>query len=84
MKSKHIVTFSDVATTGLGLFLIVGLSGCDSKSCTKGNATYTGDRVQECLNSGGFLSTGSATGSSVSSGYFGGYNSNNSSYHSGG
>ena len=80
MKRKHIVKFSDVATTGLGLFLIVGLSGCDSK-CQKGNTTYTGDRVQECLNSGGMLISGSSSGSK-SSGYFG--NGSSSTHSSGG
>ena len=77
MKRKYIVKFSDVATASLGLFLIVGLSGCDSK-CQKGNATYTGDRVQECLNSGGAL----ISSSSKSSGYFG--NGSSSTHSSGG
>lgn len=85
MKSKHIVKFSDVATTGLGLFLIVGLAGCNSKSCSKGNSTYTGDKIQECLNTGGIMnysSSSSTSGSSYSSGYFA--NSSSTNYHSGG
>ena len=82
MKSKHIIKFSEVATTGLGLFLVFGFAGCDSKSCSKGNATYTGDKIQECLKSGGTINSSASSGSSYSSGYFA--NSNNTNYHSGG
>ena len=66
---KHIVKIS--SSVGLGVFLITGLSGCETKSCTKGSATYTDPKkVQECLQSGGVAYYPSYLSSNKSSGYF--------------
>lgn len=81
--NKHIQKLSLVLKTGVGIFLVSGLSGCTPKKCVKSNAIYTGNRVQECLDKGGqlitesygssgssFVPVNSSSNSSKTSGYF--------------
>ena len=66
-KRNHIQSLKSVGTTGLGLFLIVGLSGCDSKprvDCKK----YPNDNDCRQHTSGGavFIPNSSYYGTSTS------------------
>lgn len=73
--SKNFRTLKAVLeTSGLGLFLAVGLTGCSDKDCY--NVNNSASKINECLNGS---RTGSPGGSGIySSGFFS--SSSNSAY----
>lgn len=82
--NKHIKKLSLVVKTGVGIFMVSGLSGCTPQKCVKGNAIYTGNRVQECLDKGGELIVDSYGSSSSHGTAFVPLSTNNSSSKSSG
>ncbi len=88
MKKKHIKNLKEaLSTSGLGLFLIAGLSGCDGDNvCDKENK-YLSQREQlakkECRENS-YISVPVTNTSSHSSGFFAPSSTYHSSYSSGG
>jgi len=70
MKKLHIKTLSQVLQTGLGLFLVTGLTGCTDKDCE--DLQYAPKwHVDECKKEQTTTSSvGGSHSPSTSSGYF--------------
>ena len=70
MKNKHIKNLKTACQSGLGLFLITGLTGCDTDGKCKDMSMLSQNQIEECRSKGGSFIPKWTSGTSTSSGYF--------------
>lgn len=84
-KRKHIITTKDAIKGSLGVFLMIGLSGCDVDDCSdKDLAIMPQSKIDECKERKRNQTTGTNGGSSTHSGFFMPISSSSSSTEMGG
>lgn len=70
-KNKHIKNLKNACQSGLGLFLITGLTGCDTdNNKCKDMSMLPQKQLEECRHRGGSFIPIWNSGTSKSSGYF--------------
>lgn len=69
-KNKHIKKVKNACQSGLGLFLITGLTGCDTDGKCKDMSVLPQSQLEECRHRGGSFIPIWNSGTSKSSGYF--------------
>ena len=70
MKNKHIKNLKTACQSGLGLFLIAGLTGCDTDGKCKDMSVLPQSQLDDCRSRGGSFIPVWNSGTSKSSGYF--------------